>query len=111
MIDKLAKNECCGCNACGDICPNESISFNKDEEGFLYPHINYETCIQCNLCEKVCPIINIGDLKRMILKSQSVMQLSIRIFTLDLIALQVGLSPRLQKSLSRKGFCRRCCME
>ena len=39
MIDKLAKNECCGCNACGDICPNESISFNKDEEGFLYPHI------------------------------------------------------------------------
>ena len=64
MIDKLAKNECCGCNACGDICPNESISFNKDEEGFLYPHINYETCIQCNLCEKVCPIINIGDLKK-----------------------------------------------
>lgn len=64
MIDKLAKNECCGCNACGDICPNESISFNKDEEGFLYPHINYETCIQCNLCEKVCPIINIDDLKK-----------------------------------------------
>ena len=27
-----------------------------DEEGFLYPHIDEETCIHCGLCVKVCQI-------------------------------------------------------
>lgn len=64
MIDKLTKAECCGCNACGDACPKGSISFEKDEEGFLYPQIDKMTCIECNLCEKVCPVINIESLKK-----------------------------------------------
>lgn len=64
MIDKLSKAECCGCNACGDACPKGSISFVKDEEGFLYPQIDKTTCIECNLCEKVCPVINIEALKK-----------------------------------------------
>lgn len=64
MIDRLSKEECCGCNACGDTCPKGSISFSKDEEGFLYPHIDKSTCIECNLCEKVCPVINIDSLKK-----------------------------------------------
>ena len=63
MIDRLTKEECCGCNACGDICPQKSISFAKDIEGFLYPQIDTSTCIKCNLCEKVCPVINIDNLK------------------------------------------------
>lgn len=29
-----------------------------DEEGFLYPDVNHNTCINCRLCEKVCPIVN-----------------------------------------------------
>ena len=49
MIDIKTKIDCCGCNACGDICPNLSISFNKDEEGFMYPTVNKETCIDCHL--------------------------------------------------------------
>lgn len=64
MIDKLTKAECCGCNACGDACPKGSISFVKDDEGFLYPQIDKTTCIECNLCEKVCPVINIETLKK-----------------------------------------------
>ncbi len=64
MIDRLTKEECCGCNACGDACPKGSISFSKDEEGFLYPHIDKASCIECNLCEKVCPVINIDSLKK-----------------------------------------------
>lgn len=55
LIDKI---DCCGCSACVHICPKHSISFLEDKEGFLYPKINLETCVDCGLCEKVCPIIN-----------------------------------------------------
>lgn len=64
MINIIEKSLCCGCNACGDVCPKGSISFNADEEGFLYPEVNKDTCIDCHLCEKVCPIINITELKK-----------------------------------------------
>ena len=29
-----------------------------DSEGFLYPKVDTEVCINCHLCEKVCPVIN-----------------------------------------------------
>ena len=29
-----------------------------DNEGFKYPAINTDLCINCDLCEKVCPVIN-----------------------------------------------------
>lgn len=61
MINIKNKVDCCGCNACGDICPKGSITFLLDHEGFWYPHVNQETCIDCHLCEKVCPIINKAD--------------------------------------------------
>ena len=57
MIQITNKENCCGCNACGDICPKGSITFKTDIEGFWYPEVNMETCIDCHLCEKVCPII------------------------------------------------------
>ena len=63
MIDKLTKAECCGCNACGDVCPKGSITFQKDSEGFLYPVVDHTTCIECNLCEKICPSINVSVAK------------------------------------------------
>lgn len=28
----------------------------EDEEGFLYPAVDKETCINCGACERVCPI-------------------------------------------------------
>ena len=58
MIDIKNKIDCCGCQACGDICPKDVISFKMDEEGIWYPEINKDRCIDCHLCEKVCPIIN-----------------------------------------------------
>lgn len=64
MIEIKKKVDCCGCNACGDVCPKGSITFKTDNEGFWYPEVNKETCIDCHLCEKVCPIINIGELKK-----------------------------------------------
>lgn len=58
MIKIIDKEQCCGCSACLHICPKNSITFKEDKEGFLYPHVNMETCIDCGLCEKVCPVLN-----------------------------------------------------
>lgn len=50
------KSECCGCWACYDVCPKSAISMEDDDEGFKYPVINNDICIECGLCQKVCPI-------------------------------------------------------
>ncbi len=64
MIEIKDKKDCCGCNACGDICHVQAISFQEDQEGFWYPVIDKEKCDNCRLCEKICPIINIEKLKK-----------------------------------------------
>lgn len=58
MIQIKDKKECCGCWACYNICPKQSIEMLEDTEGFRYPSINEDTCIDCGLCEKVCPILH-----------------------------------------------------
>lgn len=58
MINITEKHNCCGCTACVQRCPKQCISMIEDEEGFLYPHINKDICIDCGICERVCPIIN-----------------------------------------------------
>ena len=57
MINIQNRIDCCGCNACGDVCPKQAISFVIDNEGFWYPEVDMQKCIDCHLCEKVCPII------------------------------------------------------
>lgn len=58
MIQITQKTECCGCSACAERCPRKCILMQTDEEGFLYPKISENDCIQCNLCDSVCPITN-----------------------------------------------------
>ena len=36
---------------------------HEDEEGFLYPQVDFSICINCGLCEKVCPVLNQHDPK------------------------------------------------
>lgn len=51
MIQVTDKSRCCGCNACGDVCPKDAISFHIDIERlkntsksksfpFIYQRIN-----------------------------------------------------------------------
>ena len=58
MIEILDKTKCCGCNACAQKCPKHCIHLIKDSEGFYYPQVDTQLCINCGLCEKVCPVIN-----------------------------------------------------
>lgn len=57
MIRISDNHECCGCAACSQACPQECIEMIEDEEGFLYPHVKIDDCIECGQCESVCPII------------------------------------------------------
>ena len=58
MIIVQNKKDCCGCGACVQACRRHCISMQSDGEGFLYPKVDDQACINCGLCEKVCPILN-----------------------------------------------------
>ena len=58
MINITNKENCCGCNVCGDVCNQHAITFHVDQEGFWYPHVNPELCIDCGICEYTCPQLN-----------------------------------------------------
>ncbi len=48
------KFECCGCGLCKSICPKDAITMKADDEGFVYPVIDNDKCINCKLCEREC---------------------------------------------------------
>lgn len=49
---------CCGCKACGDICPVGAINYKIDKAGFWNPEVNMEKCIKCKKCVNTCPVVN-----------------------------------------------------
>lgn len=61
MIRIDNKIDCCGCMACVQKCPKQSITMKVDKEGFWYPKVDLSLCINCGLCESVCPQINCGE--------------------------------------------------
>lgn len=64
MIEISDKHNCCGCEACVQACPRHCISFEEDNEGFLYPQVDKINCIDCGLCEKVCPILTKNNIRK-----------------------------------------------
>lgn len=57
MIKIIDKKECNGCCACFDACPAKAIHLVKDSEGFWYPEVDNQKCVDCSRCEMVCPEI------------------------------------------------------
>lgn len=57
MIEITDKSSCCGCWACYNACPKHCITMVEDNEGFRYPKVNLDECIDCGVCEKVCPLL------------------------------------------------------
>ena len=64
MIKITQKKDCCGCEACRQVCPRQCITMASDAEGFLYPVVDSSKCVDCGMCEKVCPVISKGDARR-----------------------------------------------
>ena len=58
MIELSSKQNCTGCSACANICPRGCIKMTADEEGFLYPKVNEEMCMDCGLCDNVCHMLH-----------------------------------------------------
>lgn len=46
--------ECTACGACVQKCPKACIAMREDENGFLFPHVEVEKCIECGQCDRVC---------------------------------------------------------
>ena len=46
---------CTGCGACLNICPVNAIHMEKNPQGFLYPVVDRDICIDCDNCERICP--------------------------------------------------------
>lgn len=60
-IEKMIQEDkinCVGCYGCYNICPKKAIVMEEDEEGFRYPIVQQEKCIQCEACSRVCPVIH-----------------------------------------------------
>ena len=58
MIRITNESQCCGCAACYNICPTKCIRMKKNSEGFSYPEVDVQQCLNCRKCEKACPMIN-----------------------------------------------------
>ena len=52
------KIRCTGCTACASVCEPKSINMKKNEEGFLFPQVNENLCVDCGKCLSVCSINN-----------------------------------------------------
>lgn len=62
MISKN-RGDCCGCESCANTCPKNAIKMIRDSEGFAYPEINHEICIECGKCDASCPSLNFHEIK------------------------------------------------
>lgn len=51
------KRNCTGCGLCASLCPTNAISMKEDKEGFIYPVIDLNKCINCNKCRMNCHIL------------------------------------------------------
>lgn len=54
---ELITINCTGCSACSNVCPANAIKMEENSEGFLFPNIDKNICVNCGLCKKTCPAI------------------------------------------------------
>lgn len=60
-IQIIPENNCTGCMMCGDICPREAIRY-QIKQGFWYPVVDKNKCIDCGICLKKCQALKESSL-------------------------------------------------
>lgn len=58
ILNVLPKEKCSGCGLCSEVCPKKCIAMNENLEGFLYPEVNDDKCVDCQICVKKCPVFS-----------------------------------------------------
>lgn len=53
-ITKVSTENCTACCLCQNVCPANAISMSENQEGFLYPHIDFSKCVECGKCLQYC---------------------------------------------------------
>ncbi|MCK4563200.1 MAG: 4Fe-4S binding protein [Verrucomicrobia bacterium] len=51
MAAQVDREECTGCSACVDVCPEEAITMDGD-----IAVIDAAKCTECGLCVDACPV-------------------------------------------------------
>ena len=64
FLDSGKKTECFGCEACAQICSVLAITMVEDDEGFCYPIIDGDKCIECGQCRSVCPHTHVPEYQK-----------------------------------------------
>lgn len=59
-----SKEQCTGCLACKNSCPQNAINIKTDELEKIYTVIDSRKCVECGICRTVCHIINPPVLKK-----------------------------------------------
>lgn len=44
--------------ACYNACPKQAVEISDSPDGFLYPSVNADKCVDCGACERACPIVS-----------------------------------------------------
>lgn len=57
-ISTLEKSRCYSCRSCFLSCPMCAIEMAENDEGFFYPQVNFEKCVDCGICAVRCPAMN-----------------------------------------------------
>ena len=58
------REACTGCGSCAAVCPKGCIQMTADDEGFFYPQIDQDQCVDCKKCESACAVLHppkVGD--------------------------------------------------
>lgn len=54
---KINDIECTGCQMCASVCSVDAITY-VERNGFLYPKVDANICINCDMCARKCPSLN-----------------------------------------------------
>lgn len=78
ILDNI--DDCTGCSACMNVCPQQCIKMCQNSEGFLYPQIDNDICINCNLCKKHVQLTTLLKKLAIIILLHIYVRINLRIF-------------------------------